>query len=72
MRCLSCQKETSSRDAKLVLQVYLCSGCGEMAEKAERELEQESARALQIAKATLAEHIMKGGLMRARVTDQEG
>lgn len=72
MRCLSCLDEVANTEAKLVLKIYLCPGCAAMAEKAERELEQESARALQIAKATLAEHIMKGGLMRARVVDQEG
>ncbi len=71
MRCLSCQKETPSREAKLVLQIYLCAGCGEMAAKAERELEVENARALQVAKATLAEHIMKGGLLRTRLKEDE-
>ena len=67
MRCLSCQQEVPNRDAKLVLQLYLCAGCGEMATKAEKELEVETARALQTAKATLAEHIMKGGLLRSKL-----
>lgn len=64
MRCLSCQNEVANKDAKLVLQIYLCSGCASMTEKAVKELERETTRALEIAKATLAEHIMKGGLLR--------
>lgn len=78
MRCLSCQNEVANKDAKLVLKIYLCPGCAAMAEKAERELEVETARALETAKATLAEHIMKGGLMRTKEmplvagTDEDG
>jgi len=64
MRCLSCQNEVASKDAKLVLKIVLCPGCAAMAEKAEKELEVEVARALETAKATLAEHILKGGLFR--------
>lgn len=48
----------------MVLQLYLCPGCAEMAAKAEKELEVETQRALQIAKSTLAEHVMRGGLLR--------
>lgn len=63
MRCLSCQQEVANKDAKLVLQLYLCPGCGAMADKAVKELERETARALEIAKATLSEMIMRGGLL---------
>jgi hypothetical protein len=66
MRCLSCQQETPSTEAKLVMQVYLCRSCGALAEKAEKELELETSRALQLAKNTLAEHILRGGLLRPR------
>lgn len=63
MRCLSCQQDVASKDAVRVLKIYLCPGCGAMAEKAERELEVESARALETAKATLSEMIMRGSLL---------
>lgn len=66
MRCLSCSNEVSNKDAQLVLKIYLCPSCAEMAKKAEKELEVETARALETAKATLAEHIMKGGLFRTQ------
>lgn len=66
MRCLSCQQEVVATSAKLVLQVYLCSGCGTMAEKAVKELELESARALENAKHVLAQHVMRGGLLLPR------
>lgn len=66
MRCLSCQQEVAAPTAKLVLQVYLCHGCGMMAEKAVKELELESARALENAKHVLAQHIMRGGLLLPR------
>lgn len=64
MRCLSCQLECASSEAKVVLGVFLCSSCGTLAEKAEKEIEQESARALQLAKSTMAQHILRGGLLR--------
>lgn len=67
MRCMSCMDTVASKDARLVMQIYLCPSCAEMATKAERELEQESARALSTAKAVLAEHIMKGGLLRTKI-----
>lgn len=66
MRCLSCQQEVPQAQAKLVLTLYLCSGCGTMAEKAEKELELETARALELAKHTLAQHILRGGLLLPR------
>ena len=46
------------------MEVYLCESCGALAQKAEKELEVESHRALQLAKATMAQHIMRGGLFR--------
>jgi hypothetical protein len=66
MRCLSCQNEVASKDAKLVLKIVLCPSCAAMAEKAEKELDREVARAAETAKATLAEHILKGGLFRTK------
>lgn len=66
MRCLSCQNEVASKDAKLVLKIVLCPSCAAMAEKAEKELDREIARAAETAKATLAEHILKGGLFRTK------
>ena len=50
------------------MQIYLCRSCGALAEKAERELEVETARALQLAKNTFTEHILRGGLLRPRET----
>lgn len=64
MRCLSCQQEVPGTKAVLVMEVYLCENCGALAQKAEKELEVESHRALQLAKATMAQHIMRGGLFR--------
>lgn len=69
MRCLSCQNEVLSKDAKIVLNVHLCPTCAEMAKKAEVELERESARALTLAKNVLAQHILKGGLMRTKLNE---
>lgn len=69
MRCLSCRLEVPNKEARMVLQLYLCPGCAEMAMKAEKELEVESARALHIAKATLSEMIMRGGLLHPKNTD---
>jgi hypothetical protein len=65
MRCLSCQQDCSAVSAKVVMEVYLCSSCGALAEKAEKEIEKESARALQLAKSTMAQHILRGGLLRS-------
>lgn len=64
MRCLSCQTEVKQSEAKLVLGVFLCPGCGAIAEKGVRELELESARALENAKHTYAQYIMQSGLLR--------
>jgi hypothetical protein len=66
MRCLSCQQEVKSADAKVVLKVYLCGSCGELAKKAEKELDAEIENSRQVAKQALAEHIMQGGLLRPR------
>lgn len=66
MRCLSCQGEVSSSEACIVLEVYLCRSCGALAEKGVKELEKETARALELAKHTFAQHIMKGGLLRTK------
>lgn len=66
MRCLSCRVEVPNTKAKLVVEVYLCESCGALAEKAEKELERETARALQLAKATLAQQIMQGMLLLPR------
>lgn len=65
MRCLSCQVETPSTKACQVLGVFMCTSCGALAHKAVLELERESARALELSKQVLSEHILKGGLLRA-------
>ena len=66
MQCTSCRLDVPQSQAKLVLKLYLCHGCGTMAEKAEKELELETARALEVAKHTLAQHILRGGLLLPR------
>lgn len=71
MQCLSCRKEVPQTQAKLVLQLYLCTGCGAMTEKAVKELELETARALEVAKHTLAQYVLQGGLLRPRESPQE-
>lgn len=48
------------------MKMYMCKGCGELALKAEREIDAEVENSRQVAKATLAEHIMQGGLLRPR------
>lgn len=64
MRCLSCQQEVLSTEACVVVEVYLCKSCGALAEKGVKELEKETARALELAKNTFAQHILRGGLLR--------
>lgn len=66
MRCLSCQLEVPSTEACLVVEVYLCKSCGALAEKGVKELEKETARALELAKNTFAQHILRGGLLRTQ------
>ncbi len=68
---MSCRKEVPQTQAKLVLQLYLCTGCGAMTEKAVKELELETARALEVAKHTLAQYVLQGGLLRPRESPQE-
>jgi len=50
----------------IVMKMYLCKGCGALAEKAEKELDAQLENARQVAKNSLAEHIMQGGLLRPR------
>jgi hypothetical protein len=66
MRCLSCQQVTSAVEARVVLKMYLCRSCAELAEKAEREVDAQIENSRQTAKNALAEHIMQGGLLRPR------
>ncbi len=66
MKCLSCQQDVGSTEAVLVCEVYLCKSCGALAEKGVKELEVETARALQLAKNTYAQHILRGGLLRTK------
>lgn len=71
MRCLSCQHDVPSTEACLVVEVYLCKSCGALAEKGVKELEKETARALELAKNTFAQHILRGGLLRTRLEEDE-
>lgn len=70
MRCLSCQHEVPSTEACLVVEVYLCKSCGALAEKGVKELEKETARALELAKNTFAQHILRGGLLRTQRAEE--
>lgn len=71
MQCLSCRRDVPQMEAKLVLQLYLCSGCAALVEKGVKELELETARALEVAKHTYAQHIMRGGLLLPRTPPED-
>lgn len=66
MQCVSCRNEVPQSKAMLVLTLFLCPGCGAMAQKADKELELETHRALELARHTLAQHILRGGLLLPR------
>jgi hypothetical protein len=61
MRCMSCQNPMG-RKPHLFQRLLICKTCKEMADKAEREIKAEIAKAEQHAMNWLAEHIMRGGL----------
>lgn len=64
MRCMSCGEELRPNSTKIFGKILVCTSCSEMAEKAEREIEQHIDRARQMAKGWLEGYILQGGLLR--------
>jgi disulfide oxidoreductase YuzD len=71
MRCLSCQQLTTSTEARVVLRMYLCRSCAELAAKAEQEVDAQIEHSRVVAKNALAEHVMQGGLLRPRASFED-
>lgn len=67
MQCLSCRRETTSKEAQLWKgKLLLCPGCAQLADKANMELEQAHRRAQEQAMMWLEQMILRGGLLEAR------
>lgn len=67
MRCMNsaCGREVSGAELKLYQnKVAVCSGCCELAEKAERAIDRQINQARETAKAWLVEHVLSGGIFR--------
>ncbi len=60
MRCLSCQREVTTKGARLwERKILVCIGCGELADKAKREMDIALHRAEEAAMADLEQKIMR-------------
>lgn len=64
MRCLSCRREVTSRQAKLWLRkIVVCGGCHELADKAKAELDAAHRRAEAQALMYLEQQLLNGALL---------
>jgi hypothetical protein len=63
MKCMSCRQEVQGPDLRRFNHLFLCAPCHEMADKADREIEQTFSRAREMSKNWLETHILQGGLL---------
>lgn len=73
MKCLSCQRDTTTKDARLWdRRIVLCASCAELADKAKAELEAAHRRAEMQAMMFLDQHILRGALLTTAVAQLPG